>query len=249
MVYQGSKARVAKYICPIIQKYIDETNAETFIDAFCGGANVIQYMSARNKIGYDTNPYLIALLNNLDKIESVEVPISREHYNDVKAAWRQRERESQYPDWYIGAIGFIASFGGKFFNGCYAKDAYNSDPKRHLHTERKNNILRQVASLKDCAFETKDFFTLDIKNAVIYCDPPYNKTTKYPYDIYESDKFWNKVRELSRDNIVLVSELSAPDDFIELWRREIRNTVGSSNSLKQTEKLFIIGDKNDKSNS
>ena len=37
MVYQGSKARVAKYICPIIQKYIDETNAETFIDAFCGG--------------------------------------------------------------------------------------------------------------------------------------------------------------------------------------------------------------------
>ena len=93
MVYQGSKARVAKYICPIIQKYIDETNAETFIDAFCGGANVIQHISARNKIGYDTNPYLIALLNNLDKIESVEVPISREHYNDVKAAWRQRERE------------------------------------------------------------------------------------------------------------------------------------------------------------
>ena len=93
MVYQGSKARVAKYICPIIQKYIDETNAETFIDAFCGGANVIQHISARNKIGYDTNPYLISLLNNLDKIESVEVPISREHYNDVKAAWRQRERE------------------------------------------------------------------------------------------------------------------------------------------------------------
>lgn len=95
MVYQGSKARVAKYICPIIQKYIDETNADTFIDAFCGGANVIQHISARNKIGYDTNPYLIALLNNLDKIESVELPISREHYNDVKAAWRQRERERE----------------------------------------------------------------------------------------------------------------------------------------------------------
>ena len=93
MVYQGSKARVAKYICPIIQKYIDETGAETFIDAFCGGANVIQHISARNKIGYDTNPYLIALLNNLDKVESVEVPISREHYNDVKDTWRQRERE------------------------------------------------------------------------------------------------------------------------------------------------------------
>lgn len=244
MVYQGSKARVVKYICPIIQKYIDESDAETFIDAFCGGANVIQHISARNKIGYDTNPYLIALLNNLDKIESVEVPISREHYNDVKESWRAKD--SRYEDWYVGAIGFIASFGGKFFDGSYGRDdCYKDNPVLSRHTQKKNNILRQVDSLKDCSFETKDFFTLDIKNAVIYCDPPYNKTTKYPYDIYETDKFWNKVRELSRDNIVLVSELSAPDDFKELWRKEIRNTVGSSNSLKQTEKLFIIGDKND----
>ena len=168
----------------------------------------------------------------------------------VRERERERERESQYPDWYIGAIGFIASFGGKFFDGSYGRDdCYKSNPSLSRHTQKKNNILRQVDSLKDCTFETKDFFTLDIKNAVIYCDPPYNKTTKYPYDIYETDKFWNKVRELSRDNIVLVSELSAPDDFIELWHREIRNTVGSSNSLKQTEKLFIIGDKNDKSNS
>lgn len=244
MVYQGSKARVAKYICPIIQKYIDEIGAETFIDAFCGGANVIQHISAYNKIGYDTNPYLIALLNNLDKIESVEVPISREHYNDVKESWRAKD--GRYEDWYVGTIGFIASFGGKFFDGSYGRDdCYKDNPALSRHTQKKNNILRQVDSLKDCSFETKDFFTLDIKNAVIYCDPPYNKTTKYPYDIYETDKFWNKVRELSKDNIVLVSELSAPDDFKELWRKEIRNTVGSSNSLKQTEKLFIIGDKND----
>lgn len=237
MVYQGSKARIAKYICPIIQKYIDESNYDTFIDAFCGGANVIQYARARNKIGYDTNPYLIALLNNLDKVESIQVPISREHYNDVKSDWKSNSHK--YEDWYIGAVGFIASFGGKFFNGSYAKDEYNSDPSRHLHTERKNNILRQIDKLKDVSFETKDFFTLDVENCVIYCDPPYNKTTKYPYDIYNPDKFWDKVRQLSKSNIVLVSELSAPDDFKELWRREIRNTVGTSNSLKQTEKIFI----------
>ena len=41
MVYQGSKERISKYICPIIQSYINDTGATTFIDAFCGGGNVI----------------------------------------------------------------------------------------------------------------------------------------------------------------------------------------------------------------
>ena len=88
MVYQGSKERISKYICPIIQSYIDKTGAETFIDAFCGGANVIQHISAKNKIGYDTNPYLIALLNNLDQVREIEVPISKELYEHFKSIWK-----------------------------------------------------------------------------------------------------------------------------------------------------------------
>ena len=31
MVYQGSKARIAKDICPIIQKAIDESNCDTLL--------------------------------------------------------------------------------------------------------------------------------------------------------------------------------------------------------------------------
>ena len=38
MIYQGSKNRLAKYIIPILQKYIDENNIKLFIDCFCGGA-------------------------------------------------------------------------------------------------------------------------------------------------------------------------------------------------------------------
>lgn len=239
MVYQGSKERISKHICPIIQSYIDKTDAETFIDAFCGGANVIQHISAKNKIGYDTNPYLIALLNNLNKVEEIEVPISKELYEKCKLIWKNETHE--LPDWYVGAIGFIASFGGKFYNGSYIKDSgYESNPNRHIHMERKNNILKQIPKIQDCKFEVKDFFTLDVKGTVIYCDPPYNKTTKYPYDHYEYEKFWDKTRELSENNIVLVSELSAPEDFKKIWEKEIRNTVGKSNSLKQQEKLFIL---------
>ena len=203
MVYQGSKSRVAKDICPIIQKTIDESNCDTFVDAFVGGANLIQHIKCKNRIGYDINPYLIALLNNLDKIPNFEVPVSKEEYDICRAEWRSTQLI--HPDWYIGAVGYIASFGGRFYDGGYAKD----------------------------------FFSLDCENAIIYCDPPYNGTKPYPYDNYDKDAFWNKVRELSEHNRVFISELSAPDDFKMVWHKKIKNTVGLNNSLDQVEKLFI----------
>lgn len=237
MVYQGSKSRVAKEICPIIQKAIDESNCDTFVDAFVGGANLIQHIKCENRIGYDINPYLIALLNNLDKIPNFEVPISKEEYDICRAEWRSAQLT--HPDWYIGAVGYLASFGGKFYDGGYAKDVPANDPKRHEHRNRKNNILKQTPELIGCKFEVKDFFSLDCTNAIIYCDPPYNGTTPYPYDNYDKEAFWNKVRELSERNQVFISELSAPDDFKMVWHKKIKNTVGLNNSLDQVEKLFI----------
>ena len=114
-----------------------------------------------------------------------------------------------------------------------------SDPKRHEHRNRKNNILKQMPELTGCKFEVKDFFSLDYENAIIYCDPPYNGTKPYPYDNYDKDAFWNKVRELSEHNQVFISELNAPDDFKMVWHKKIKNTVGLNNSLDQVEKLFI----------
>lgn len=238
MVYQGSKARIAKYIAPIIQKAINDSHANTFIDAFVGGANLIQHIKCENRIGYDLNPYLIAILNNLDKIPSIEVPISKELYDTCRAEWRSAQLT--HPDWYIGAVGYITSFGGRFYDGGYCKDEYPSAPGRHEHSGRKNNILKQAPSLEGCQFEVKDFFSLKPKGAVIYCDPPYNGTKPYPYDHYTKDMFWNKVKELSKDNIVFVSELDASEDFECLWSKPIRNTVGADNTRMQTEKLFAI---------
>lgn len=158
MVYQGSKSRVAKDICPIIQKAINESNCDTFVDAFVGGANLIQHIKCKNRIGYDINPYLIALLNNLDKIPNFEVPVSKEEYDICRAEWRSTQLT--HPDWYIGAVGYIASFGGRFYDGGYAKDISASDPKRHEHRNRKNNILKQMPELIGCKFEVKDSFLL-----------------------------------------------------------------------------------------
>ena len=62
MVYQGSKAKLRKYIVPILQKCIDDNNITTYIEPFCGGCNVIDHIKCDNRIASDNNPELIALL-------------------------------------------------------------------------------------------------------------------------------------------------------------------------------------------
>lgn len=63
MKYMGSKSRIAKHLCPIIQGFIDNTQAEWYIEPFVGGANVIDKIQCKHKLGSDKNKYLIALLD------------------------------------------------------------------------------------------------------------------------------------------------------------------------------------------
>lgn len=62
MVYMGSKTKYAEHIVPILQKAIDDNNVDTYIEPFCGGANIIDKIKCENRYGYDRSETLIALL-------------------------------------------------------------------------------------------------------------------------------------------------------------------------------------------
>lgn len=47
------------------------------------------------------------------------------------------------------------------------------------------------------------------------------------------------MREWSKNNIVLISEENAPDDFDILWEQEVSRTIRAQEKSKATEKLFI----------
>jgi len=53
------------------------------------------------------------------------------------------------------------------------------------------------------------------------------------------NKFWNWVRNISKNNFVFVSEQNAPEDFKTIWEQEAIRTVNKSNDFKAMEKLFI----------
>lgn len=98
---------------PIIQRYIDDNNANFYLEPFVGGANVIDKIHCNKRIGCDINHYLIELFKHRDKIASLSDEIIQEEYAAVrKSYW---SKDGKYPDWYIGAIGFLASYNGKFF--------------------------------------------------------------------------------------------------------------------------------------
>ena len=92
----GSKSRIAKYIVPIIQKYIDENNIEYYIEPFCGGLNVIDKIKCNHKIAADKHKYLIALFDNLDKIDSLPEFVTKEHYSEVRNSFNKRDRKLVY---------------------------------------------------------------------------------------------------------------------------------------------------------
>lgn len=239
MKYMGSKAKIAGNILPFIHSYMLINNIDTYIEPFVGGANMIDKVQCSNRYGYDKNRYLIALFNHLKNGGELPEDVSREQYADCRAHYKAKD--GYYPDWYLAAVGFLAGFNGRFYDGCYANPGWDGDHYRDYYRESKDNILNQIKYLKDVKFEVSDYRELKPNNALVYMDPPYAGTKGYLTITkdFNHKEFWDIAREWSKNNIVLISEESAPDDFDILWEQEVSRTIRANQKSKSTEKLFI----------
>ena len=243
MKYMGSKARIAKHIVPIIQKYIDDNNITTYIEPFVGGANVIDKIKCKQRIGSDKNQYLIALLQRVQAGQHLYEAVDKELYNQARTAFNQGNT-SEFEDWQVGNIGFIASFNGRWFDGGYAKPGYEKTKNglrfRDYYNEAKNNLLKQAPDLKGIEFMCRDYTEVNPKGCLVYCDPPYQGTKQYANAMtFDYDVFWDTMRKWSENNIVIISEEHAPDDFSCIWEQEVSRSIKADDKSKSVEKLFI----------
>ena len=230
MVYMGSKNRIAKELIPIITK--DLKPNQWYVEPFVGGANMIDKIEHPYKLGADNNKYLIALLKAVQNGQELPEHITKDEYIAVKT------NKDNYPDWYVGFVGFICSFRGKFFGGYSGYCTKKTGIQRNYIKERINNILKQ--NLDGIKLVCSSYDALDIPaNSIIYCDPPYNDTTKYK-DSFDSDAFWQWCRDKAKEgHTVYVSEYNAPEDFKCIWEKQINSNLGGT-SKTATEKLFTI---------
>lgn len=241
MKYMGSKSRIAKDIVSIIQKYIDEYNIDTYIEPFVGGANVIDKVKCQRKLGYDKHKQLIGLLNAIKNGYEPPEKITVEHYNEVKSNFKIGS--DKYEDYYYGAIGFLGAFRGLFFDSQGCADYISEGKTRNNYVESRKNILKQHENFQDIEFINEDYKNIIIPyKSMVYCDPPYQNTSQKGYadkDSFDYEYYWEWIRNLSKDNIVLSSEYNAPDDFICIWEKEVSTNLSVQKRKKDIEKLFI----------
>jgi DNA adenine methylase len=241
MVYQGSKNRLAKFLVPIIQRYIDDNNIKTYIEPMCGSCSIIEKIKCENRIASDINDELIELLRYVKTNPTLSIApdvCSFEHYADVRE--NRKLGTDKYSKEYTALIGFCASYGGRYFDGGYARA-----DKRNMYKERVLNLKEDVVLLQNIELECCDYSKyVNYKNCLFYFDPPYKNTKQYSKQLIDYDSFYDFLRKLSENNIVLISEYNMPDDFKCIWQKE-RTVLQKSDRIigeKAVEKLFEISE-------
>lgn len=232
MKYMGSKARIAKYLLPIILR--DRKPSQYYVEPFVGGANMIDKVDGL-RIGADSNKSLISAL---ELIRDNPWFLPKDNTETNEADYKKIKIIGDTATGLHGYYGFALSYGGKWFGG-WCRD---SAGKRDYVKEAYNNAIKQSPKLSGVNFINSSYIDLDIPdNSIIYCDPPYKKTTKYKKGDFDHEQFFMWCEDRAREgHSVFISEYSAPKDFICIWEKEIVSSLTKNTGAKKgTEKLFV----------
>lgn len=233
---------MSKDIAPIINDLITKNNIDTYVEPFVGGANMIDKINCKNRIGYDNNKYLIALWNALQNGYEPPDTMTKEEYINVK------NNKDKFPNEYVAIVGFCATYNAGWFRRWGGSAITKNGKIRNYYSEAIRNIKNQIHNIQDVKFICDSFENLKHTNSLIYCDPPYQSSAYEMYDgkNFNYELFWNKIREWSKSNIVLVSEYNAPNDFVCIFEKVLITGFDNKQRKKDTEKLFIWRESSDK---
>ena len=227
MQYMGGKSRISKQISEILNSAIDKDMP--FVSLFCGSCAIESKVQADVKILNDKHPYLIAMWQALQNGWMPPDVVTKEEYYRVKANMDENLALT-------GFVGFGCSFGGKWWGG-YAKDKRGDD----YCGQAKRGLLKDLVGIQSATFTCLDYRDVEIPDgAVVYCDPPYVNTTGYTVGQFDTNEFWDYMRQISKRCDVYISEESAPDDFEYIWSKEKIRTLEKSDNVRRVkvEKLF-----------
>ena len=222
------------------------TGFDAYVEPFCGSLGVLRvvidtFPPSATILASDYHPDLIQMWREVQagtfEYPAPDVCATEEDYLRIKAT----KLPNGDPIALKAFIGFGLGFGGRYFASFAPK--YANGKKEDFLGEMTHSVKAVQAILHKSAdadadaptvtFQCLDYRNtaaaaeshLQLQNCLVYCDPPY-RSTKFPikyrrdvkhYDDFDSDEFWDRMREWSTRHPVLISEMSAPDDFVEVW--------------------------------
>ena len=152
---------------------------------------MIDKIRCKTRIGNDIHKELIALLKAIQRGWIPPESITEDEYNAV------RLHRENYPDHYVGLVGFCATFGNKWFGG-YARGSKPDGSLRDIPNEAIRNLMKQAPLIKNIVLTASDYRDIDMgkfNNALVYCDPPYRGTTKYATEEFDYEYFYDWVKK------------------------------------------------------
>lgn len=229
MRYQGGKSRIANQLATVIERWGGSN--QTFVSLFCGSCAVEAKLAPHfdRVICNDKHEYLIEMLKGVQNGYELPEQITEEQYKYIKS---HKDEDKIL----AGFVGFGCSFGGKFFGG-YARNKEQTN----YALQSKKSLLKDMICLPNAEFTCLDYRDVDIPNgSIVYADPPYANTTTYQGQKFDSEAFWEYMRQISKNNQVFISEQTAPDDFECIWEKPFTRTLdrNKDNQFKVVEKLF-----------
>lgn len=228
MQYFGGKQRIAAGV----SAYLNSLHPERYLEPFIGGLNILPRIDAPRRVGSDLCAPLITLYRALQTGWTPPEVLTEEEYLRLKET-----RDPADPLTAFAAFG--CSFAAKWFGGYARRKGGTNFAAIAARSLAKKFALVRPSDI----FMVSDFLWWGplTQGWVIYCDPPYRGATSYgAVPKFDSDAFWGWVRARSKDNTVVVSEYSAPEDFRVVaefpTRTSIRDAGGQT--IARVERLF-----------
>lgn len=172
-------------------------------------------------------------------LDELQTPSRAEYYT-------VRDNPDKYPRWYRAAVLLFGSYNARVYGGCYGATATTKSGKvRNYFIEARENFRRQLPALRNILVGNADYRDLRLperERVLVYCDPPYSDGIGYGGGKFDTSEFWNWCRkQAAAGHIVVISEYTAPDDFVCIWQQEITTHLNNRDKQKRVEKLFIHG--------
>ena len=237
MQYFGGKNRSGKKIANIINDIITTNNIKSYVELFVGSGGVFRHVNCENKIINDKESLIIELHKYL--ADGNKVSLEYDDYYKLEDLYKEL-KNGKYGDIPIGVVGYIAyqcSFAGKRFGGFARK----RNGTRDYFKNGLSSLLTKEAYV-NTAILNKDYKEVEFpKNSLVYLDPPYQNTIKYTVS-FDYDRFEEYLENISKDNIVLISECSVLKNTSIFHKFDFTRGVKRGEKLqgKRVEELILI---------
>ena len=226
MRYLGGKSKTRKQISAFLES-VRKPN-QTYFEPFCGGCHITQEVTAK-RIAGDGNDALITMYKALQQGWIPPQSVTEELYAKYKSNPDANDPATAF-------IGIGCSFGGKWFGGYARQKGYD------FAVGGTNAIMRQLPKIRDVEFLYGTYCEHSPQNMLVYCDPPYQGTTQYgAFSGFDTNLFWQTMREWSKNNTVVVSEYKAPKDFSCVLEIPTKTIIRDAENkpLQSVERLFM----------